>query len=218
GVIIQCPKCQARYQYDPSRFEGRESKKIRCAKCQDVFEIRNPETASQEAASQEAPAEVPAAASHAPSQGADLNDMTLARHRRAYSYSGTPIDSPRVADLEAAAAAPESPVAEPLSLPPDRRFSLAITDGANAATIFRIEKPRMTIGRSEADIALDDAEASREHAALEIRGSNVILEDLGSTNGTFVNGKRIDEPVELQNQQEFVVGMTTLMLIVTPLE
>ncbi|HSN68282.1 MAG TPA: zinc-ribbon domain-containing protein, partial [Thermoanaerobaculia bacterium] len=142
-MIIQCPKCQARYQYDPSRFEGRESKKIRCAKCQDVFEIKNPEGASQQA-----PAEAPVAASHAPLQGAELNDMTLARHRRAYSYSGTPIDSPRVADLEAAAAAPAPPVAEPLALPSDRRFSVAITDGANAATIFRIEKPRMTIGRS----------------------------------------------------------------------
>lgn len=211
-MIIQCPKCHARYQYDPSRFEGRESKKIRCAKCQDVFAIKNPEAA---------PAEVPVGApgAAAPTQGPDSGppdpgDMTLARHRRAYSYSGTPIDSPRVADLEAAAAAP--PVAEALAIPHDRRFSLAITDGANAATVFRIEKARVTIGRSEADIALDDAEASREHAALEIRGSTVLIEDLGSTNGTFVNGERIAAAVELQNQQEFVVGMTTLMLIVTP--
>lgn len=208
-MIIQCPKCQARYQYDPSRFEGRESKKIRCAKCQDVFEIRNPE-----AAPAHVPVGAPAAADPAASAqtGApESGDMTLTRHRRAYSYSGTPIDSPRVADLEAAAA----PEMGPLAIPSDRRFSLAITDGANAATVFRIEKARVTIGRSEADIALDDPEASREHAALEIRGNTVLLEDLRSTNGTFVNGERIAAPAELQNQEEFVVGTTTLMLIVT---
>jgi predicted Zn finger-like uncharacterized protein len=210
-VIIQCPKCQARYQYDPSRFAGKESKKIRCVKCQDVFEIRNPELAAQEV-----PAGAPAAAEGS-SRRLEAEDMTLARHRRNFSYSGTPIDSPRVADLEAAAAAAPSEE-EALAIPPDRRFSLAITDGANAATLFRIEKPRVTIGRSDADIVLDDAELSREHAAVEIRSSTILLRDLGSTNGTFVNGERIAHPVELHNQQEFVVGMTTLMLIVTPEE
>lgn len=204
-MIIQCPKCQARYQYDPSRFEGKETKKIRCAKCQDVFEISNPGGAA--AVPVGAPVAVP---------DSDAGEMTLARHRRNYSYSGTPIDSPRVADLEAAAV--PAPEAEGLGIPTDRRFALAITDGANAATVFRIEKPRVTIGRSGADIVLDDAELSREHAALEIRGSAVLLEDLGSTNGTFVNSERIAQPIELQNQQEFVVGMTTLMLIVTPVE
>ncbi len=208
-MIIQCPKCQARYQYDPSRFEGKESKKIRCAKCQDVFEISNPGGAAAE------PVGAPAAA-HVAVPDSDADEMTLARHRRNYSYSGTPIDSPRVADLEAAAVA--APEAEGLGIPTDRRFALAITDGANAATVFRIEKPRVTIGRSGADIVLDDAELSREHAALEIRSSTVFLEDLRSTNGTFVNSERIAQPIELQNQQEFVVGMTTLMLIVTPVE
>ena len=90
-MIIQCPKCQARYQYDTARFEGKPSKKIRCAKCQDVFEITNPESAPQEVAATAAPA--PASA---PSH--DANEMTMARHQRkapAYSYSGTPIDSPR---------------------------------------------------------------------------------------------------------------------------
>jgi predicted Zn finger-like uncharacterized protein len=211
-VIIQCTKCQARYQYDPSRFEGRESKKIRCAKCQDVFEIHNPDFKGEE------PAAVGAGVAPRPSGNPEPGEMTLARHRRQYSYSGTPIDSPRVADLEAAAAAAADPAREALAIPADRRFALAITDGADAATVFRIEKPRVVIGRSDADITLNDAETSREHAAIEIRNSTVVLEDLGSTNGTFVNGERLVGPVELQNQQEFVVGMTTLMLIVTPID
>lgn len=212
-MIIQCPKCQARYQYDPSRFEGKESKKTRCAKCQEVFEIRNPELAPEQAPAVAGAAAAPAAARHA----SDGDDMTLTSGKRPmYSYAGTPLDSPKLADIEAAIAAP--PPAEELGIPDDRRYSLAITDGPNAATIFRIEKPRVTIGRSDADIVLDDAETSREHAAVEIRGPNAYVEDLGSTNGTFVDGERIGGRVEISNQQEFVVGMTTLMLIVTPVE
>ncbi len=215
-VIIQCPKCQARYQYDPSRFEGRESKKTRCAKCQEVFEIRNPERNPDPTPVAAAAATAPAAPVAA-SNAANAGDMTLARGKRPmYSYAGTPLDSPKLADIEAAMSAP--PMMEELGIPADRRYSLAITDGPNAATVFRIEKPRVTIGRSEADIALDDAETSREHAAVEIRGSSVFVQDLGSTNGTFLDGERIAHPVELSNQQEFVVGVTTLMLIVTPVE
>lgn len=84
--------------------------------------------------------------------------------------------------------------------------------------MFRIEKPRVSIGRVGADIGLNDTEASREHAAITIHGTAVRLEDLGSTNGTFVDGRRIEGSVEIQNQQEFLVGNTTLMLIVTPIE
>jgi pSer/pThr/pTyr-binding forkhead associated (FHA) protein len=49
---------------------------------------------------------------------------------------------------------------------------------------------------------------------IEVRGPEVVLIDLGATNGTWVGGKRADE-VEISNQDEFTVGSTTLMLIVT---
>jgi pSer/pThr/pTyr-binding forkhead associated (FHA) protein len=71
------------------------------------------------------------------------------------------------------------------------------------------------IGRSAADLILNDTESSRNHAAIEVRDALVLLEDLGSTNGTMIDGERISGPVELQNQMEFQVGSTTLMLIVT---
>src|ERR1039457_562840 len=45
--IIECIHCKARYQYDEERFERKPAKKIRCAKCQEVFEIRNPAFAVQ---------------------------------------------------------------------------------------------------------------------------------------------------------------------------
>ena len=114
-----------------------------------------------------------------------------------------------------------SPPSEPpgeLLMPKDRRFAVAITDGTDAGKVFHIESARATIGRTGAAVPLDDAEVSREHAAIEIRNSVILLKDLSSTNGTFVNGKRLTEQYELQNQDEFVVGVTTLMLIVTWVE
>jgi pSer/pThr/pTyr-binding forkhead associated (FHA) protein len=103
----------------------------------------------------------------------------------------------------------------PLQLPVGKRLSLAIIDGPDAGSVFRMEKPRVTIGRSNADLTLNDTEASRQHAAVEVHDSIYLLNDLGSTNGTMMDGHRISEPTELQNQSEFQVGGTTLMLIVT---
>ena len=197
-MIIECSHCHARYEYDSARFAGKSSRKIRCARCSEIFEIRNPELATASA--------TPAVK--------EVADNTMVRGRR--SYAGTSRDAiPEIEDEE-----PESSAgyAAPLELPKDKRFSLAITDGADAAKVFRIDRARVTLGRSGADIILNDVETSREHAALEVRGGVVYLEDLGSTNGTFVGGSRITGQVELQNHQEFVVGTTTLMLIVTSLE
>lgn len=107
-------------------------------------------------------------------------------------------------------------LAAPLAMPADKRLSLAITAGPDAARVFRVEAPRTVIGRSDAGIVLDDVEASRSHAALEVRGNRFFLYDLKSRNGTFINSEQIGpEPVEIDNHSEFRVGTTTLMLIVT---
>ncbi|HVR44976.1 MAG TPA: FHA domain-containing protein [Thermoanaerobaculia bacterium] len=200
-MIIECSHCQARYQYDPARFEGRPSKKIRCAKCHEVFEISNPDAVAG------APEPAPASRPQSAASSSPEHDLTMSRGRRT---SGGSVETPPVPDPP-----PDTSGREALGIPKDLRFSVAITDGADSARVFRIEKPRVTIGRSGADIALNDVEASREHAALEIRGRTVLLRDLGSTNGTILEGRRLSEPAEIQNQQEFVIGLTTLMLIVT---
>src|SRR5437870_573358 len=46
-IIIECPNCHARYQYDEERFERKPSKKIKCAKCATIFDIQNPAFAPQ---------------------------------------------------------------------------------------------------------------------------------------------------------------------------
>jgi hypothetical protein len=104
-----------------------------------------------------------------------------------------------------------------IQLPKDKRFSLAVIQGAATGQIFPIAKTRTIVGRSGSDINLDDPEASRQHAALEIVGDVAILRDLGSTNGTWVELDRIEQQ-ELSNQQEFRIGSHVLMFIVTEVD
>ena len=75
---------------------------------------------------------------------------------------------------------------------------------------------RFVIGREEeADLALDDEKASRRHASLEpFPDGPAVLTDLGSTNGTFVDGNRIDRPMLLAGGEEIKIGSTTLTVSV----
>jgi len=118
-------------------------------------------------------------------------------------------------DDGAKGAEPEAPELPPLApLPGDVRFSLAVIAGAQAGSVFPITKPRIFIGRGSAmDVQLKDSEVSRRHAMIEVRSDEATLVDLGATNGTYVDGQRIDR-MELSNRSEFTVGSTTLMFIV----
>jgi pSer/pThr/pTyr-binding forkhead associated (FHA) protein len=99
-----------------------------------------------------------------------------------------------------------------LALPEWERLSLACIAGPDAGKIFEIDKPRVVIGRANADILLSDGECSRQHAAIEVEGEKAILVDLGSTNGTYVGERQVKE-YELENRSEFDVGASTLMFI-----
>ena len=102
-------------------------------------------------------------------------------------------------------------------MPKARRISLAVLEGKDNGRIFTVDQPRVTIGRSDADIVLDDREVSRQHAAIEIHGARAVLKDLGSTNGTFVNEVKITQSA-IENHGEFRVGGTRLMLILIDIE
>ncbi len=71
---------------------------------------------------------------------------------------------------------------------------------------------QMTIGRAiENAIKLDDGGASRKHAAIEAAGARVVLRDLGSSNGTWVNDQRVAEPVELRDGDLIRISGTTMI-------
>lgn len=67
----------------------------------------------------------------------------------------------------------------------------------------------MAIGRQDGDLVLEDPEVSRRHAVLRRSGGSVVVEDLESTNGTFVNGERIRSPREVLPGDQVRVGRTT---------
>ena len=66
----------------------------------------------------------------------------------------------------------------------------------------------LTIGREGCDITVSDPDASRRHAQVAIDEDQLSIEDLGSTNGTFVNGERIDQRRRLTDGDEVRIGAT----------
>jgi pSer/pThr/pTyr-binding forkhead associated (FHA) protein len=91
---------------------------------------------------------------------------------------------------------------------------LAVTSGPMLGHVFRLTKPKVIVGRAEADVQLDDPEVSRRHCVVEVRGIAATLTDLETTNGTAVDGQRI-QSAELRHLSEFQLGSTTLMFTVT---
>lgn len=69
----------------------------------------------------------------------------------------------------------------------------------------------VVIGRSpSSDIVIDEPYVSSTHARLTLQGPALVLEDLGSTNGTLVNGHVIDQPVTLRDDDEVQIGDTIM--------
>ena len=69
----------------------------------------------------------------------------------------------------------------------------------------------VVVGRSpSSDIVIDEPYVSATHARFTIQGPALVLEDLGSTNGTMVNGHAIDQPVTRRDGDEVQVGDTVM--------
>jgi predicted Zn finger-like uncharacterized protein len=204
-MIIVCPSCQSRYKFDESKLGERQKAKTKCAKCGSAIEIENP--ALSEMTLPPTPLAGKAAAAAPPPAAAPARSEDDTKRRRpAEETPGTGTITGK--DLHKAGI---------VELPKDKRFSLAVIQGSATGQIFQITKTRTVLGRSGADINLDDPEASRQHAAVDILGDHAIVRDLGSTNGTFVDIERIEQKV-LNNQNEFRIGSHVLMFIVTDVE
>ena len=69
------------------------------------------------------------------------------------------------------------------------------------------------IGRTgDADICIDRTEVSRCHAKITVQGTTAIIEDLGSKNGTYVNGRQLEGPATLNNGDEIWIGRSVARL------
>jgi predicted component of type VI protein secretion system len=72
------------------------------------------------------------------------------------------------------------------------QFQFVMRSGPLIGKVYPLEAQEITIGRDASNmIAISDPEISRRHARMELRGSAYVIQDLGSTNGTFVNGMRV---------------------------
>ena len=87
----------------------------------------------------------------------------------------------------------------------DRAY-LVVLAGASVGEMYKIEGEKTVIGRGQkAQIRLLDDGISREHAQLVILKDRIVLQDLGSTNGTYCNGLRVDRK-ELADGDNILVG------------
>jgi predicted Zn finger-like uncharacterized protein len=206
-MIIECTTCGAKYKYDEGKLAGAESKKLKCPKCKGIIEVVNQKVRAAAALrdpdsgkwdSTFTTMTSPAAAPSAESSSTDPADTAV------------PGESPKTSKLR-------KEMLEGLKLPETRKLSIAVISGNNAGEIYPISKPRMVIGRGEADILIQDLEASRTHAEIDVIGDRVVLHDLNSTNGTFVDEQKITS-VTLENHSEFRIGSTVFMLIITDVE
>ena len=72
------------------------------------------------------------------------------------------------------------------------KYQFIMRSGPTVGKTYPLDAQEITIGRDAVNvIAINDAEVSRRHARMELRGSAYVIQDLGSTNGTFINGTRI---------------------------
>ena len=114
---------------------------------------------------------------------------------------------PRPAD-RAATRAPARP-APPLSPPSDSKPAVVVRDGPLAGKRFLVDG-ELLLGRENADVLLEDPEASRRHALLRNVGGELEVSDLRSANGTYVDGVRIGAPTRARHGAVIRVGNTSL--------
>lgn len=90
---------------------------------------------------------------------------------------------------------------------------LVVVRGPNAGSRFLLDREVTTIGRHpDADIFLDDVTVSRRHAELHRSDEGVLVRDLGSLNGSYVNGERVEERV-LVTSEELQIGRFKLLFV-----
>ena len=89
--------------------------------------------------------------------------------------------------------------------------SFFVIQGRDRGTRFELEKPVVAVGRDvRNDIHLQDTEISRRHAELRQADESFTVHDLGSSNGTFVNGTAISTHV-MQSGDQLLMGRTLLL-------
>ena len=88
--------------------------------------------------------------------------------------------------------------------------SLQVIQGPRRGSIFELKKSGNEIGRQRETLPLADERISRRHARVFCRNGRWLIEDLGSANGTFIDGMEITRPMPLFSGNQILCGETTL--------
>jgi hypothetical protein len=101
----------------------------------------------------------------------------------------------------------------PHGVPMSGPRQLVVTQGSLMGTTIALSQAPILLGRApECTLVLEDDYASNRHAQLSLREGAWVLEDLGSTNGTYIGRRKLNEPVTVEAGSSFRIGRTTLEL------
>jgi hypothetical protein len=93
------------------------------------------------------------------------------------------------------------------------QFQFVMRSGPTPGATYSLEGDQIVIGRDSSNgVVINDAEISRKHSRLTFQGGKYVLEDLGSTNGTFVNGQRLAGPVVLKSGDVVSLGEQIVLM------
>ena len=91
--------------------------------------------------------------------------------------------------------------------------SVKLVFGGQEIGVYKLDKPAMVVGRDErCDIPIDNLGVSRNHCQFIRRGDGFLLQDMNSSNGTYVNGKRVSEQA-LTNNDQVLIGKYSMIFI-----
>lgn len=139
-------------------------------------------------------------------RGAGRKNESARRRRQVEPDAPAPV----VVGPSGAPNVPPRPPARASGRQPSR---LRVTSGKLAGTAVPLGKSAIVVGRAQsATLVLEDDYASTRHARFFPNGDAWFVEDLGSTNGTFVDGQRITGPVQLAIGQPVQIGQSTMEL------
>lgn len=89
---------------------------------------------------------------------------------------------------------------------------LIVLSGPEVGRMFKLDEPEFTLGRSsDAIVRINDVGISRHHARIELDPQGVFIKDLSSANGTFLNGKRLGQRLQLHDGDKITLGSTTIL-------
>ncbi|MCW2782016.1 MAG: Forkhead-associated protein [Marmoricola sp.] len=120
---------------------------------------------------------------------------------------------PRPAKTRGQASAPRPKAAKPAKPRRGAPTQVVILEGGNSGEVVSLDDAPLLIGRgNDAAIRLDDDYVSTRHARIASSGEQWYVEDLGSTNGTYVGTSRISQPTAIQLGTQVRIGKTILEL------